>query len=108
MRQILGSRVKQLRDLQGLTQEELAARAGLYWTQIQRIEQGKLNVTLNTLEHVAAGLGVPISHLFLEENQFQMPELGALLSLLQTLTQKELRIILEVTHAVIRNQADGK
>jgi transcriptional regulator with XRE-family HTH domain len=59
--------VKRLRALKGISQEELAAEAGLGCRHLQRIESGHGNVTLNTLSMLAVALGVDASELLVEE-----------------------------------------
>jgi DNA-binding XRE family transcriptional regulator len=47
----------------GLSQEQLAERAGLHWTYVSGIERGRRNPGLNTLASLARGLKVPLSEL---------------------------------------------
>ena len=56
----IGARVATLRKLAGLSQEELAGRAGLQRTHISRIEQGKYAVTLETIQAIAEALGMTV------------------------------------------------
>jgi transcriptional regulator with XRE-family HTH domain len=51
------------RTSRGLSQDELAARAGLAETVVQGIEAGTIDPTAGMLESVAGGLGVPVSWL---------------------------------------------
>ncbi|MEW6609572.1 MAG: helix-turn-helix transcriptional regulator [bacterium] len=60
-----GQRVRELRQIQGLTQEELAEKAELHSTYIGTIERGEQNLSLGSIEKVAKGLGVSIAELFL-------------------------------------------
>ncbi|MCG3756676.1 helix-turn-helix domain-containing protein [Amycolatopsis sp. Poz14] len=54
----LGARVRDLREQQGISQEELARRAGIHWTFVSQVERGLRNVNLHSLLKFAAGLGV--------------------------------------------------
>lgn len=57
------SRLAQLRRERGLSQAQLAERAGVARTQITRLEAGVLNTRLSTLNAVADALGVPAAAL---------------------------------------------
>ena len=61
--QMLGLRVKELRALQELTQEELADRCGVFRTYMSRIESGRANPTLTMLHTLAQGLEVVVTEL---------------------------------------------
>ena len=56
-------RLRSLREKSGLSQEELAAKAGLHRTYISLIERAKQSVTLDTMEKLASALGVPVKKL---------------------------------------------
>ena len=60
----LGLRVKELRAVTGITQEELADRAGVFRTYMSRIETGEANPTFTVLLALAEGLGCQIGNLF--------------------------------------------
>lgn len=53
----LAKNLRGLRQQQGLSQEDFAARCRLHRTYIGAIERGERNVTLNTLELIARALG---------------------------------------------------
>jgi transcriptional regulator with XRE-family HTH domain len=59
-----GIRLRQLRKERGLTQEKLAAKAGLHYTYIGSVERGEKNISLFNIEKLAAALGVGIVELF--------------------------------------------
>ena len=59
-----GKRVRELRDKQGLSQEELGAKAKLHRTYIGMIERGEKNITLENIEKIANALGAPIASFF--------------------------------------------
>lgn len=60
----LGRRVKELRATQGLTQEELADRSGLFRTYMSRIESGQANPTVTMLHQIADAFAVDVRELF--------------------------------------------
>jgi transcriptional regulator with XRE-family HTH domain len=59
-----GMTVRKQRKILNLSQEELAGRAGLHRTYISDIERGGRNLSLGSMERIAAGLGVSIRTLF--------------------------------------------
>lgn len=62
-RKALGTRIKQLRAQQQITQEELADRCGLFRTYMSRVESGLANPTLTMLHSLAAGFEIDITEL---------------------------------------------
>lgn len=56
----IGSRIASLRKLAGLTQEELAIKAGLQRTHVGRIEAGRYAVTLETIQAIAEALDMTV------------------------------------------------
>jgi transcriptional regulator with XRE-family HTH domain len=59
----LANRIKELRDRKGISQEELAHRAGLSRTGMGFLETGKRWPRLDTLMKVADGLNIPLDEL---------------------------------------------
>jgi len=59
----LANRIKELRELKGISQEELAHRAGLSRTGMGFLETGKRWPRLDTLMKVAQGLNVTVDEL---------------------------------------------
>ena len=59
-RERMGLRIAALRKLAGMSQEQLAAKAGLQRTHISRIEAGKYAVTLETVQAIAEALGMTV------------------------------------------------
>lgn len=60
----LGERIIQLRNDLGLRQVDLANRAEIDDAFLRRIETGKINPTLSTIEKIAKGLDVEMKELF--------------------------------------------
>lgn len=61
--QKLANRIEKLRKEQGMTQEELAEKAGLHRAYFWDIENGR-NVSIKTAYKIARALGVSLSMLF--------------------------------------------
>jgi transcriptional regulator with XRE-family HTH domain len=64
MLQRLGRRVQTLRDGRQMTQEELAAKAGLSRGYLARLETGRHDPSATTLAAIAKALRVSIASLF--------------------------------------------
>ena len=56
----IGRRIATLRKLAGMSQEQLADRAGLQRTHVSRIEAGKYDVTAYTVQLIAEALGMTL------------------------------------------------
>lgn len=59
----LGAVIRNHRKGTGLTQEQLAERAGSHWTYISEIENGHRNPSINLLRRIAHGLEVSLADL---------------------------------------------
>lgn len=58
-----GQKVRDERVKQGLSQEELAVKAGVHRTYIGMIERAEKNITLSNIQRLAHALGLTISEL---------------------------------------------
>lgn len=56
--------IRSLRERLGISQEVFADRIGMHRAYYGAIERGKKNLTLQTLERIANGLGVEPARLF--------------------------------------------
>ncbi len=59
----LGQRIQETRRARGWTQEDLAHHAGLDFSYVNQLENGKRNPSLSTLHKIAAALGVLLKDL---------------------------------------------
>lgn len=64
----VGKRIRHLRNEIGISQEELADRAGIDRTYITSVECGKRNISIVNVEKIANALGVTLAKLFDFEN----------------------------------------
>jgi transcriptional regulator with XRE-family HTH domain len=62
--ELIGNRIRELRKQKGLRQEDMQ-RFGINHKYYQRVETGKANVTLSTIEKIARALGMDAKDLFL-------------------------------------------
>lgn len=56
--QVFGENLKRIRLLTGMSQEQLAERAGLDRTYVSSVERGKRNISLNNIFKLADALDV--------------------------------------------------
>jgi len=72
---LLGEVVRKRRLALDLSQEELAARAGVHRTYLSDIERGARNITITVLTRLAEALEVRVSRLFrlTEQQSFEKP-----------------------------------
>jgi len=63
IRNKFGEKVRKLRRARGLSQEELAFRAGIHRNYLGGIERGERNPALDNIAAIAKALGVDLSEL---------------------------------------------
>ncbi|MDO4256347.1 MAG: helix-turn-helix transcriptional regulator [Kocuria sp.] len=67
LKSIVGARLRELRHNRGLTQEQLAEQLGVTPRYLAGIERGERNLSLDTLDALAKGLGVESRSLLIHE-----------------------------------------
>jgi transcriptional regulator with XRE-family HTH domain len=63
-RKELGKRIREIRKIKGLTQEELGEKANLNYKFVGELERGKVNVSLDSLVRISKALEIYIGDLF--------------------------------------------
>jgi len=61
---LLGNRLREVRKEKGLKQEDME-EFGISYKYYQKIERGKVNVTLGTIENIAKALNIEARELFM-------------------------------------------
>ena len=61
---LVGSRVRELRRGLGISQEELAARAGLHRNYVGSVERGQRDIGVGAVNQLAAALGISLAEFF--------------------------------------------
>ncbi len=70
IKQTLGKRVKELRDLLKLSQEALADKAELDRTFINHVENGRRNISIDNIQKIVHALEISIADFF-NSNEFK-------------------------------------
>jgi transcriptional regulator with XRE-family HTH domain len=102
-RQLLGARIKEIRRLRELSQEQLAEKVGLDSKFISKIEVGRSSPSLETIENIARALEVEIRDLF-EFMHLQPGEITAegIQEILSGLDERTAKVIYKMLRAAIR------
>ena len=105
-----GARLRFLRQQAGLSQEKLAAKAGLHTTYVSGVERGEYNVSLQNVAKFAKALAVPVTELFGGETAPATPTEPErlrlqVLKLLQRQSAAKLRTILNVVRELTKGRS---
>jgi transcriptional regulator with XRE-family HTH domain len=98
----LGRRVRQLRRAAGLTQEQLAERAGITWHYVSAIERGARSATFDTLLSLSSALGVTLSELVLDVERPSSRELTRVETAVAGQPAAARRAILDLVQCALR------
>src|ERR1700761_467898 len=71
---LFGTTIKSKRSELGMSQEELADRAGLHRTYVSDVERGTRNVSLGSIEKLAHALGLSVWRLFEKASSGHSPD----------------------------------
>lgn len=103
----LGNRIRQIRKDHGLSLEQLGELAGLHPNYIGQVERGEKNVTVESLEKIARGLGVSLQELFqYVDPSVQPDELGELIDLLAVRPSSDRALVLKLVKSVFEWEAN--
>lgn len=60
----VGKRIQKLREIKGISQQDLAAKCNFEKSNMSRLEAGRVNPSLSTLVKVANALEITLAELF--------------------------------------------
>lgn len=60
----VGKQIQKIRELKGISQQDLAAKCNFEKSNMSRLEAGRVNPTLSTLDKICKALEINISELF--------------------------------------------
>lgn len=113
----IGEKVRNLRESLGLTQREVASRAGVSAVLVGQIEKGKAQPSLRTVESLAKALGISPCYLVVDRDSIEEmigamgpdlrrlmsePNVQAVLRMLCRMKDKEIRYVLSLIDAFKR------
>lgn len=102
IREMIGSRIRDIRTKKGLTQDELAEEMGINPKYLSGIERGKENPTMTTLINLAKALGVPIAEVFDFTETEGAPKMKARITeMLKDADEGELKKALKILSAIL-------
>jgi transcriptional regulator with XRE-family HTH domain len=103
VRKALGRRIRELRGLRRMTQQQLGEKADLNYKYLGAIERGQKNPATDNLSKIASALGVEVGDLFTVEEEIEDPKAfkEKVEALLKDATEKEYKTILKVIKAIL-------
>jgi transcriptional regulator with XRE-family HTH domain len=110
IKKAFGLRVKELRKKLGISQEEAADRAGLHFTYWGAVERGEKNLTIESMQKIATGLGTTVGPLFKYEKGYREEDLAAvaeIYGLIKGLSNKQVEIAKRILKATVAELKKG-
>lgn len=102
----IAKKIRGIREAKGMTAKEVTASAGMGAAMYSRIETGKTEPSLSTLEKIAQALGTRISDFFDED--YVPPEIGSYdasllekVKMIETLSEEEKKTVFSIVDAFI-------
>ncbi len=68
-RLVFARRLRQMRNKQGLSQEDLARKCGLHRTYVGSVERGERNISIDNMERLATALRVSLLELLKDADE---------------------------------------
>ena len=100
---LFGKRIKELRKMKKLTQEQLGEMVGIDYKQIGNIETGTYFTTMTTLEKIAKALNVEIVELFnFNHNQDKDDIMKEIIELLSRAPEDKLKTTYRAVRAILK------
>ena len=104
VRKLLGQRIRYLRNLRGMTQEQLGDKADVNYKYLGAIERGEKNPSTDNLDKISGALDVKLNELFIFEHEIEDLQLlkKKIDDLLKDANRKEFKTIYRVIKAILR------
>lgn len=100
----LGERIRYLRKMRGMTQEELAERADVSVTFIGLTERGKNIPSVLTCFRIARALGVSLSELFRFDEGGEKRVLDEIYIKIKSLDDEDVMVVKEITDVLLKRK----
>jgi transcriptional regulator with XRE-family HTH domain len=104
--EVIANNIKRLREVKGLSQKEIYTGSGIPQGQYSRIENGKVEPSVSTLEKLAKVLEVSISEFFTTNDTIEEVNLSLLekVKLIDKLAPDEQQALLKMIDLAISNK----
>ena len=100
---LLGKRLRSLRRLNDLSQEQLGENANISAKYVGEVERGKANLTIDILERISIALNVSLPDLFDFHHELRRGELKKEInSLMKDASDQELQTIFRVLKSILK------
>ena len=103
LKEMIGSRIQEIRTKKGITQDQLSEKVGISPKYLSSIERGKENPTLKTILSLADSLGVKPDEFF-NNLEIEDPEerRSMIIHLLEEADDEQLKLAFKVLSAIIK------
>ena len=102
LKEMIGSRIQEIRNKKGITQDQLSEKVGISSKYLSSIERGKENPTLNTILKLAQSLEVKPDHFFIHlEIEDPAKRKSMINEILDEADEDQLKLIYKVLSAMI-------
>ena len=102
LKEMIGSRIQEIRNKKGITQDQLSEKVGISAKYLSSIERGKENPTLNTILKLAQSLDVTPDEFFIHlEIEDPAKRKSMINELLDEADEDQLKLIYKVLSAMI-------
>jgi transcriptional regulator with XRE-family HTH domain len=100
--EMIGSRIQEIRNTKGLTQDQLSEKVGISSKYLSSIERGKENPTLNTILKLARSLDVKLDEFFIHlEIENPAKRKSMIIEILDGADEDKLKLAYKVLSAMI-------
>ncbi|QTH44024.1 helix-turn-helix domain-containing protein [Cohnella sp. LGH] len=99
---ITSQRVREIRELKGLSHEQLASSAGLSRQFIKKFEDEQNNISLKKLDDIATALNIETSDLLQKNNPSTKEELliEQIVMLCKSKSERDLKVVIALLNAL--------
>lgn len=101
----IGDNIKRIREAKGLSQKELITAIGMGAPMYSRIETGKTEPSLSTLEKIAKALGVKLAELLSDEELHEVNSHSSTIMekvrLIESLSEEEQKTLFNILDAFV-------
>ena len=100
---LLGKRIRYLRRIKELSQENLAEKANISSKYLGEIERGQANLTIDVTEQIATALKIGMAELFDYQHEADSKNIKTNINtLVREATNEELKLIYRILKSVMR------